>query len=279
MRKMKKILAVTALLVFVLLLSGCTKLIGAFENEKLRGYTDAMLNAILMNDGDSAYTLVEDMCAKSEFEPIFSDMQELLSGTQSYELKLVSINQRSSYENGESLKTVDSVYVMTTNDSKRYVISVQLSSNVKKLSTFYITPYEKTNLYYTGVITKMKDASILQWGFLLSNLLVIALMVVALIDCCRHKIKLKPLWIAIIVLGMFSIGATISASSFNLNFNLFWLAGYSAFVRYGGGQVLLRFVIPWGAPLYLILRHWLIKKPEPEVVVEATDEQLEQPKE
>ena len=259
MKKFRKSFIVAIVLVLILLLSGCKALVGAFENEELRGHTDVMLNAILMNDGDAGYSLVKDVCKRSDFDPAFKEMCKMLDGIESYELKLISIYQKSSYVNGESIKTVDSVYEMNT-DGARYVVSVQKSSRAEKLYFFNLTPYEKTNLYCTGVITNMKGASILQWGFLLSNLLVIALTVFALIDCCRKKIKLKPLCIVIIILGAFSIGATISATSFNVNFGLIWFTAYSAFVRYGGGQVLLRFVIPWGAPLYFILRHWLIKK-------------------
>ena len=268
MKKFKKSFIVTILLVLVLLLSGCKALLGAFENEKLRNHTDVMLNAILMNDADAGYSLVEDVCERSDFDPAFIKMCEMLNGVNEYNLNMLSIYQKAGIDNGESYKYVDSVYEMTANN-KRYIISVQLDGNTEKLRLFNITPYEKTNYYYTGVITNMKDASVIQWGFLLSNLLVVALVVFALIDCCRHKIKLKPLWIVIILLGAFSIGATISSTSFHVNFSVIWFTAYSAFVRYGGGQVLLRFVIPWGAPLYFILRHWLIKKPEPAPITET----------
>lgn len=275
MKSFKKSFIAVIVMILILLLSGCKAFVGAFENEELRNHTDTMLNAILMNDADAGYSLVQDVCKRTDFDPAFNEMCEMLDGVKSYELELLSIYQNSSYENGESLKTIDSVYVMNTNSS-RYVVTVQMSSKAEKLCLFNLAPYEKTNLYYTGVITNMKGASILQWAFLLSNLLVIALTVFALIDCCRKKIKFKPLWIIIIILGAFSIGATISATSFNINFGLFWFTAYSAFVRYGGGQVLLRFVIPWGAPLYFILRHWLIKKPVEVIESEITNTDDEQ---
>ncbi len=263
MKMAKKLFIVFMVLVFVLLLSGCSALVQSFENKELRDHTDVMLNAVLMNDPDAAYTLVSDICSKSEFDPVFSKMYDMLKDVESYELKLISINQKSSFNDGKGVTTTDSVYEMKA-QGKKYIVSVQKRSDFEKLSSFYVTPYEKTNLYYTGVIQNMKDASLLQWGFLLSNLVVIALMVIALIDCCRHKIKLKPLWVVIILLGALSLGATISASSFHFNFNLMWFAAYTAFVRYGGGQVTVRFVIPWGIALYFVLRHWLIKKEKPE---------------
>ncbi len=270
MKKFKKSFIVTIILVLVLLLSGCKALVGTFENEKLRDHTDVMLNAILMKDADAGYSLVKEVCERSDFDPSFDKMCEMLDGVKEYNLNMLSIYQKAGIQNGESYKFVDSVYEMTAND-KRYIISVQLDGNTEKLRLFNIIPYEKTNYYYTGVITNMKGASVIQWGFLLSNLLVVALVIFALIDCCRHKIKLKPLWIVIILLGAFSIGTTISATSFHVNFGIIWFTAYSALVRYGGGQVLLRFVIPWGAPLYFILRHWLIKKPEVTPVTETEE--------
>lgn len=264
MKKIKRTAVIVLLAVLVLLLSGCTALVQGFENEELRDHTDVMLNAVLMNDSDAAYTLVSDICSKTEFEPVFDEMYNLLKGVEGYELKLISIYKKSNFDNGKSVTVTDSVYEMQT-QGKKYVVSVQKRSDVEKLSSFYITPYEKTNLYYTGVIQNMKGASFLQWGFLLSNLVIIALMVFALVDCCRHKIKLKPLWIIIILLGALSLGATITATSFHFNFNLVWFAAYNAFVRYGGGQVTVRLVIPWGIALYFVLRHWLIKKDKPSI--------------
>ena len=270
MKKIKNATIIAIILAVVLIFCGCSAIVETFENKELRNHTDVMLNAILMNDSQAAYSLVSDICSQSDFQPTFDKMCNLLKDIESYDLKLVSINQKSNLINGESIKTIDSVYEMET-DKGKFVVSVQSSSQTEKLSAFYITPYEKTNMYYTGVIQNMKDASFLQWIMLLSNLVVIALIVIAFVDCCRHKIKLKPLWLILIIIGALSLSLTVSAKGINFNFNLIWFTAYTALMRYGSGDVTIRFVIPLGVVLYFILRHKLIKKPVPNEPVQSEE--------
>lgn len=269
MKKTRNVIIAVLALIMVFALSGCSSLIQKLENQELRAHTETMINAILEDDGDAAYPLVSDFCTRNQFNSVFKEMRELLSDVDSYELELISFNQTKNYGDGESIVCIDSAYEMVTNGEK-YVISVQMRSDIENLSSFYITPYEKTSLYYTGDLSSMKDASPLQWGFLLSNLIVIGIIVLAMVDCCRHKISVKPLWIVLILFGVFSVGITAAVSSFRFNFNLIWLSAYNAFIRHGDGQTVLRVGIPYGAIIYLALRWLLIKKPA------AVPEQTEQ---
>lgn len=262
MKNIKKIAAFIMALVMVLVFSSCS-LPQSLENEELRTYTDQMLNAILANDSESAYSIVSDICTESEFNSTFKDMKNLLKDVEDYELKLVSYNINTRYEDGEKITIIDSAYEMQTKEAK-YVVTVQSHSHYEKLSSFYITPYENTSLYYTGVLKNMQGASIAQWIMLLSNVIIIALIIVALIDCCRHKVKLKALWIILIILGVLAFSLTISSTGVNFNFNFIWIAAYNAIVRNGVGAVTTRIVVPFGAILYLVLRRCLIKKPHTE---------------
>ena len=107
MKHIKKIAAFIMVLVIVLIFSSCT-LPQSFENDDLRTYTDQMLNSIITNDKDSAYSLVSDICTESQFNSTFEDMRNLIDGVETYELKLVSIYHNTSYSNGESISTIDS---------------------------------------------------------------------------------------------------------------------------------------------------------------------------
>ena len=263
MKKIKKILLAFCLIITMLLLSGCSEILQNLDNKELRNDTDVMLNAILMNDAEGAYPLVSDLCTKAEFAPIFNQMHELLDGVKEYELKVLSVNQSAKYDKGESLTTVDVVYEMTTN-AQKFVVSVQSSSKVNGFSSFYITPYEKTSLHYVGTLDNMKGADATQWVLLASNIAVIGLMIWALIDCCRNKIKRKALWIILILLGAVSVGVTVAATSFNLNFNLVWFASYNALIRYGSGQTIFRLVVPVGAILYFVLKRKITDKSDNE---------------
>ena len=262
--KTNKLLIIFAVLIAVLLtFSGCASLMRAFENQDIRAYTETVIDSILADDVDSAYAIFEDICTLEDFSPVFSEMRGLVENVESYELKLLNINQKVNMINGSTVTEISSVYEMTAN-GERYIVDVKASSLYAKLSSFYISPYENTNYYSYGTVTNMKGASAFQWAFLLSNLVVIGLMTFALVDCCRHKVRLKALWIIIIIIGLFSVGATISQSNINLNLNLGWLTAYTALIHYGGGTTVVRFVIPIGAVAYFIARHWIIRRPAPE---------------
>ena len=268
---MKRIRIIAFCIVMAVMLfacSGCSALVAKFEDEKTRGYTELVLDAVVDEELDTAYTIFEDFCTKDDFAPTFYEMADMLKDVESYELKLLSVNKNTNYSNGSAVTEIHSVYEMSSDDA-RYIVDVKTNSLVEKLSSFYVTPFEDTDYYYTGTVAKMKDANAFQWIMLLSNILIIGFTVFALIDCIRRKVKLKALWIIVIIIGFFSVGVTLSRGGINFNVNLGWLTAYTALIRYGGGTVVARIMIPVGAAAYFILRRLIIKKPAPEAPVYA----------
>lgn len=268
--KIRRMIAVALSVVLLLLCTGCSALLQAFENEHIRSCTQKMVDAIIADDRQSAYTIVRGVSTQDTFGAAYSEMRELLKDVDDYELRLLSINQNSHLSGGETRTVVTAAYKMTT-DIGTFIIDVQSSDPYPDLTAFVITPLEKTNYYATGGLSNMKDATVLQWVMLLSNILVIGVMIFAFVDCCRHKVKLKALWLVLIALGVFTVGATVSATNFRFNINFGWLTAYTALIQYGGGQVMLRFMLPIGSAVYLILRHWIIKRsaPAPELPTES----------
>lgn len=263
-------------LTVIMLLScvSCSSFVQMFDNEEIRTYTETMLDSILADDFDGAYAVINDICTEDEFVSTFNQINNALSDVQTYELSLLSINKNSNMTNGEVVNSIAASYKMTTN-LDTYIVDVQTISTYDKLSSFYITPYEETDYYYTGTINNMKNATVMQWIMLLLNLVAIGITVFALVDCCRKKIKLKALWIIIIILGMVTVGVTFGASVLRFNFNIAWLFAYSAYIIYGGGTVVFRLMIPVGSIIYFALRKLLIKKtvsvPENEQISEEQD--------
>ena len=223
-----------------------------------------MLDALIANDFQTAYSLVNKICAEEDFKPTFTQMQELLGNVDTYELKLLSIYTNVTLTNGQKVSSVSSVYEMTT-QSGRIIVSIIMDDQVG-LNSFYLTPYEKTDYYFTGTLNNLKDATGAQWGFLLLNVITIGFTVFALVDCSRQKIKKKALWILLLLLGFISLGATISSTSFRLNFNVGWITAYSALIRYGSGTVMLRLMLPVGTIIYFAMRRSLLKESTPAVV-------------
>ena len=252
------------ILTVLILCSGCTAALQELENAEVRQSTEGMLDALIANDFQTAYSLVNKICAEEDFKPAFTQMQELLGNVDTYELKLLSIYTNGTLTNGQKVSSVSSVYEMTT-QSGRIIVSIRMDDQVG-LNSFYLTPYEKTDYYFTGTLNNLKDATGAQWGFLLLNVIAIGFTVFALVDCSRQKIKKKALWILLLLLGFISLGATISSTSFRLNFNVGWITAYSALIRYGSGTVMLRLMLPVGTIIYFAMRRSLLKESTPAIV-------------
>ena len=262
--KKRKILTLTAVvLAVVLCFAGCSEIYQRAENAEIHQQTRAMLDAVIANDLDAAYAMVSDVFAMEDFQPNFEVLAELVSGTEGYELEMLSYYTYSSLVNGNRTQTVQSVYEMTT-ETERFIVEVVIDSYLG-MTTFRMARYEETDYYYTGLLGHMEDADIVQWGLLLSNVVAISLTVIALVDCCRHSVKKKSLWITVLILGFMTVSVKTAASTFGLHFSFGWLLNYAALVRYGGGTTILRILVPVGAVAYLIARRKILKKDAPEV--------------
>ena len=269
MRK-KLVRSVCVVILTVLMLcSGCGAVLQELENAEVRQSTEEMLNALIANDFQTAYSLVSKICAEEDFKPTFTQMREHLGNADTYELKLLSIYTNGTLTNGQKIRSVNSTYEMTTN-SGRVIVSVRMDDRIG-LSSFYLSPYEKTDYYFTGTLENMKDATGLQWCFLLLNVVAIGFTVFALVDCSRQKIKKKALWILLLLIGFVSVGATIAATSIRLNFNVGWITAYSALIRYGSGTVMLRLMLPVGTIIYFAMRRSLLKQSTPAIVTSENE--------
>ena len=265
------------ILTVLILCSGCTAALQELENAEVRQMTEYMLDALIANDFQTAYSLVNKICTEDDFKPAFTQTQELLGNADTYELKLLSIYTNGTITNGQKIRSVSSVYEMTT-QSGRIIVSIRMDDQVG-LSSFYLTPYEKTDYYFTGTLNNMKGATGVQWGFLLLNVIAIGFTVYALVDCSRQKIKKKVLWILLLLLGFISFGITISATNIRLNFNIGWISAYSALIRYGSGTVMIRLMLPVSTIIYFSMRRSLLKESTPVIVSseegqETTEEEV-----
>lgn len=258
MKKVRLFAALLLLFSLALLCAGCTPNLEAFENMDSRLHTESILDALIADDFQSAYTSFSNICSESEFTTIFQQMQELVLGTEKYGLKLLQIQNQTSIINSAQTKTIYSTYEMMS-DSGRMIIDIVINEDSDILS-FYITPYEHTGYYVTGMLANMEDATAVQWVFLVLNIIPLGFTIYAVVDCCRQKIRKKALWIIWLLLGFATIGFTLSASSVRLNFNLGWLTGYTSLIRYGSGAMVVRFMLPAAAISYFAARKTLLQK-------------------
>ena len=249
------------LLVVIFLFSGCSEIGEAMENGDLRHRTEAMLNAIIAHDQQMAYSYVESTCTQEQFYEVFPQMEDALAGVDNYELKLLSAYTNTGISDGEKRTQVSGEYELISENSRLIVNAVMDSQ--KGLVGFHLTPYERTDRYYTGTLGTMKEATTSQWVFLLLNLIPVGVILYAIVDCCKQKIGKKILWILVLVLGLASFGATVSDAGFRVNFNLLNPSFYSALIYYGSGTTVIRLMVPVSAIVYFFKRSSLIVKDEP----------------
>lgn len=272
---MKKILSAVILAV-LLLFSGCSVHLENAENQEIRQTTETILDALIANDIQGAYPLFRQICTEDDFDQLFAQLQTYIGPGDTYQLELltVSFHKDGFAFDDQTVQSVLSEYEVAT-QSGRFIINIRIDSDVG-MTTFYLTPYERTDRYFTGTLENMESASVAQWALLLINVLVIAFVVCTLIDCCRQKIKRKVLWIPLIILGFVTVGATIAANGFRFNFHLGWITAYTALIRYGSGTMVIRLLIPVGAIVYWIRRKALIKKNLPTVSSDIPEENNDQ---
>lgn len=261
MKKMKSLLVLSVIFAVLVSLASCTELHESLDNEDIRADTEAMIDSILENDLDSAYTLISDVCSKQEFASIFSQIREIIGNESEYKLSPIRIYYNTSVNDGQKVESVSATYKMECGE-KDYIIDVKSDSLHKELAMFYLTPYENSAYYQTGAVNSMREANIVQWILLLSNLISIAVCIWALIDCSRRSIKKKWLIITMIILGFMSIGASIASGSIRFNWSFLSFGKYTALILYGNGALDLRLMLPAGAILYFIIRKRLTKPSE-----------------
>ena len=89
-----------------------------------------------------------------------------------------------------------------------------------------------------------------------------AFAVCVFVDCCRHKMKKKWLWLLFIALGYLIFSVISTPEQFKIGVNAGVFLSYTSLIRYSTGGFVFRFMIPIGAIVYLICRKSLFAKYE-----------------
>lgn len=262
MKKYFSALMCVILLILCVLCTGCNEALQNLDSEKVREPAEAILDALIADDYNGTYALVSDICTEEEFSAAYKQMKDLLGETDDYELSLLYIYTNSSLKNGKKSSYTEAQYELT-DENVRLVVSVRVDGK-DELTSFYLTPYEQTDYYTTGTLENIKELNGVQWIFLLVNVVAIGVTVFALVDCCRHKIRKKVLWILILIFGFVTVAATISSTGFVFNFNVGTITAYSALIRQGSGTLIVRLMLPVGAIWYFLARRSLLTPKPPE---------------
>ncbi len=249
MKKSVKLLLFLLLFAMTLSLVSCSLLETERGNE-IKAQCEDMVDAILANDRDAAYDLLVDITDKTQFQSVFPSLCAYVSGVETY--KLVQKGWYARVNNGVS--SYEATFEMKTNKETYYVTGVEMEGH-EGLYHFSITLASESEFVFTGTLTTLEGANLAQWGMIVFSVACIVFMLIMLIDCCKRKIKYKPLWIILILLG--AVVFTVKASGNQLNFNFsiaLLLFSYSYLQIFASGASVFRLVLPIGAILYLIFR-------------------------
>jgi len=260
----RKIICILLIAVLTISLTGCS-LPG--ENAELRAKAEKMMDAILANDEIAAGMQMDSQVIGDSFSETFAELHRAVAGAESYELKLVGSNVNI----GNGVTATRYTYLVRLDSGAEYLLTVAADSAHEGLLGFLLTTKEKTDFHYTGTLTRMGGASLIQWVVLLLGILEIAFVIWMLIDCCCRKIRLKAMWIVIILLGALAFSIKLGPAGMNFNFNLGGILSYTALILYGSGTTALRIMLPIGALVYLFCRAAGTKSPVVPVPPTPTD--------
>lgn len=226
------------------------------EDPQLRENTEKMLDALIAEDFLGAYAVVMySGITDSDFRQVYEQIVPLLAEVEAYELIPSYIGKN--ITNGVSTTSVR--YMMTAGE-QRFFVETARAEGHDGLVAFYIDTY--IPVVTTGTLGNMQGANVLQWILLVIGMLGTAFVIWMFVDCCRHKLRRKWLWLLIIALGYLLISLIATPEQFRVSFNVGAYLSYTSLVRYSTGGFTLRLVVPLGAVIYAALRKKLFAKYE-----------------
>lgn len=261
---MKKFICVVLVCLLLCTLAGC------MDDTEIRIASTEMLDALLAEDFEGSYAKIDQLCSMEEYSEVYGQFQAILSGVESYQLQMLQLNKKTT--NG---RTVTQAVYRIQSGAEPLLLSVATDSEISGLVSFYIGPDDETVVSYNGDLTNMRGASWLQWAVLMLAALEVAFAVWMFVDCCRHKMKRKVLWLLLILLGCLVVTCSISASSFRIRYNLGLILTHSALLKYTDGSVICRLQIPIGTIVYFAKRKKLLSPdPAPEELQTSVPEEI-----
>lgn len=242
---MKKKLVCFLFLVLSLCLTACS--VNPPEKVlEIQLYCETMMDAIVTGNVDRGLGAMNPGTQMSKFAPNFTGLQTVLADVTEFKLE----PKEWRFETVHGIEHYNATFTMTTN-AGTYYVSGYMQDGYDRLTSFFVTSDRIGGVDYTGTLTTLDGANAVQWGILALSALTLAFILYCLVDCCKHRVKNKALWILFILAGMLTL--TIEGGNIRINLSLLSLT-YSHLRLYSDGSYVLHLVAPVGAILYLALR-------------------------
>ncbi len=237
-------LKITAVIILVLaVVIGLTACSAKTDIGMVDDLTEDFLDLVLAEDHKGAYELVKRHTYYADFKACWDAMRSSLNGATEYEMEQIGWNVN--LQNGATYRIA--AFEVELNNGRTLFIRTTLVDGEEGIGGIFFNDITDFNATY-GVLATVANIALV--GF---SLLVIAFTVWMIVDCARRKIKKKPLWIILILLGVtFSV---TMGKQFSLKFGLGLFLTFSSVTADPSIlSIISKLAIPVGAIIYFVLR-------------------------
>lgn len=256
---MKQLRRIVLLLLCCLLLSGCQlmqelgstltdNMLSIVADKAAETGADALtrqfIDGILSNDPEKSHAVFVPGVEMEQVIAVFPQFQANLPDVDAY--TLTPTHWSSNTENGVTMHAFQ--FHLTMADETFIVETLQMGG-VEGLYNINISPLQEA----AGSAVSADSPPAAEIAFLLLTLAIFALMLWALIDCCRHHFKRRWLWVLLILFANLLLTFTLDGGKLHFQFSIGLYLTENQLVLTNSG-FLLRMMVPLGAIIYLCRR-------------------------
>jgi hypothetical protein len=250
--KRKAAIFVSILIAVIIANTGCK----ALDTTAQDNLVLEVFNGIENENYDAIDGYFFDEIKTQDYYDALAAISDYIEGT-AVSSKKTGFYYQSTTRNGVQTNTLDLSYNIETS-VERYVVSanlVETSEGVWEIYGFNVTRAEE--LKGNGAIINFDDIDVVQLMLLIYSAACIALIITSIVLCAKAKIRLKALWIIIILC---QAGLTLTRTAYSVSYSWqFIIVTISNLRKFINGDTILTVLVPLGAILFLCLRKNLIQ--------------------
>ena len=261
----KAVLICMASLFVAVLFCGCAAAADTPAEDKLMA---DVFNAIAQKDYVTAKKLMAGVIDETDLDKALPSMSDYIMGTVvEYTKTGYSVD---SYIGTDGKNTAETFTYGVKTQYGDYTVKMVLlrSDGGRKMIGYEVAKAPQSG----GAILDLNDFDMIQPLMLLLSAVCLVLFIFALVKCAKAYIRLKVLWIVLIILLNAGFSVVKTASGTQTHMLLF--IGISSLIKYANGDYMFSVMLPLGAILFLCLRRRLVASAAPPKEAAETDLRL-----
>jgi len=253
---MRKILvAVVLLMVSILILAGC---VDAIKTPDEDAFVEEWLTSVENGDYAKQYNDVISFGTEEEYIESMKELDDYYNGD-ILDVKKTGVYVRMNTQNGETVYSKELQYQIETTQEDYTLSIIFVSEDGTEYKAYYYNIIYSSELEGNGAIINFKDFDIRQLLLLILSVISFGFVIFVVVLCAKSKVRLKGLWIPVIILVQSGFTISRFPDSFNFNVNII-ATTISSLRKFLNGGTILTIMLPLGAILFVILRKTLIRK-------------------